>query len=175
MKRQAYILDNIEVVQAVDGFTPCWEWQASLNDLGYGQSVGGGKDGSHGKAYRASYMAFVGPVPNRLHLDHLCSNHPCVNPEHLEPVTQRENVQRAVAHHKANGTGNWTRLDVCAKGLHAMTGDNVSITHSGGRPHRNCVTCVNDRNRQYRANNPERMAKYAARRKAIYLAKKLAA
>jgi len=37
----------------------------------------------------------VGPIPDGLHLDHLCANPPCVRPDHLEPVTQAENNRRA--------------------------------------------------------------------------------
>ncbi len=68
----------------------CCEWIGAKNADGYG--VFGGS-----LAHRYSYETFVGPIPEGLTLDHLCSNPPCINPHHLEPVTNEENVRRAWA------------------------------------------------------------------------------
>jgi hypothetical protein len=156
--RQEYILENSISVQAVDGFSPCWEWQLSRDPRGYGLSTGGTTSRLRecGKAYRASHLAFIGAIPDRFHVDHLCYNHSCVNPDHLEAVSQRENVQRAVAHHKALGTGSWNVLEVCGKGLHPMTDDNILIAFSRGRSHRACKTCQYARARAAHLANPER-------------------
>lgn len=44
-------------------------------------------------------MAFKGPIHAGFEVDHLCRNKLCVNPEHLEAVTDTENSKRrAVAH-----------------------------------------------------------------------------
>ena len=75
----------------------CWEWTGTSDDKGYGQlRVGSVTDGSatNRMAYRLVYELAVGPIPLGLHIDHLCNNPPCVNPAHLEPVTQRENNRR---------------------------------------------------------------------------------
>src|SRR5665647_2266757 len=73
----------------------CIEWVAGTNGVGYGLIHLGPEDGSRKVyAHRWSYEHHFGPVPDGLHLDHLCRNTICVNPEHLEPVTQRENVLR---------------------------------------------------------------------------------
>ena len=75
----------------------CWEWQGYVAPNGYGMG------GLHGKvqyAHRIAYEAFIGPVPDGLHLDHLCRNRRCVKPAHLEPVTQAENNRRAWAARK---------------------------------------------------------------------------
>ena len=76
----------------------CWVWRGSIDSGGYGRVWGGGsrKDGT-GRlvpAHRWSYEALVGIVPLGLQSDHLCRNRACVNPAHIEPVTNRENVLR---------------------------------------------------------------------------------
>lgn len=47
-------------------------------------------------AHRMSYEHFVGPIPEKMYLDHLCRNTLCVEPSHLEPVTNRENQLRGL-------------------------------------------------------------------------------
>lgn len=46
------------------------------------------------RLHREYYISKVGDIPDGLVLDHLCRNPPCFNPEHLEPVTNRENLTR---------------------------------------------------------------------------------
>jgi len=70
---------------------PCWLWTDVPNDMGYGVFGVGQKVV---RAYRWSYERFVGPIPDGLMPDHLCHNPPCVRPDHLEPVTNRENCLR---------------------------------------------------------------------------------
>jgi hypothetical protein len=65
----------------------CWEWVGHLTPQGYG-SLG------RRLAHRLVYEVAVGPIPAGLQLDHLCRNRRCVNPDHLEPVTSRENTLR---------------------------------------------------------------------------------
>lgn len=50
-------------------------------------------------AHRFSYELEKGKVPDGLTIDHLCENKACVNPEHLECVTQLENVNRYIKNH----------------------------------------------------------------------------
>lgn len=65
--------------------TPCWVWQLSLTNKGYG-AIGGGREG-HQLAHRFYYE-------QANELDHLCRVPACVNPAHLEPVTHVENCRR---------------------------------------------------------------------------------
>lgn len=91
----------------VNGSTGCWEWTASLNLCGYGRFK---FDGKTIQAHRFSYAFFVGEMPEGMQMDHLCRTRRCVNPDHLEPVTPSENLERAFLH-----------LGVCRNGLHPKT------------------------------------------------------
>jgi len=75
-------------------WVPCDDggvWQAKPSRQGYGRiSVADCVQLAH----RVSYEAFVGPIPTGMVLDHLCRQRMCVNPGHLEPVTNRENIRR---------------------------------------------------------------------------------
>lgn len=71
--------------------TPCWVWQKAVDKKGYGR--GHSSTGSN-LAHRIYYERHRGKVAEGLQLDHLCRNPPCVNPDHLEPVTGTENVRR---------------------------------------------------------------------------------
>jgi hypothetical protein len=75
---------------------PCWLWTGYRYPLGYGKfSVGT----EQGYAHIWSFRLHIGPVPDGKELDHLCRNPSCVNPNHLEPVTHRENVLRGKSAH----------------------------------------------------------------------------
>ncbi len=72
----------------------CWLWTGSKRG-GYGRlrlSATGSVE-----AHRASYEYHVGPIAEGLVIDHLCRNRACINPAHLEPVTNRENIRRGMA------------------------------------------------------------------------------
>ena len=73
----------------------CWNWTGRLNSTsGYGEIRLRGA--YFGVAHRIAYETWVGPVPEGLQLDHLCRVRSCINPAHLEPVTQGENNRRGV-------------------------------------------------------------------------------
>jgi len=105
----------------IDLETGCWVWQRSRTKAGYGQVPA---DGKMLYSHRVYYGDYVGPIPDGLVLDHLCKNPACCNPDHLEPVTQAENMRRS-------------RRSSCSHG-HEMTGDNVYVAPGGTRQCREC-------------------------------------
>jgi len=111
----------------------CWLWKGPTNVKGYGKTS---VNGTAVWAHRYSYTVQVGPIPVNLQIDHLCRVPACVNPQHLEPVTPRENCHRGrnpfiIAHLN----------NMCLKGLHRLEGSNVRAV-SGGRA---CIACWNAR------------------------------
>jgi hypothetical protein len=69
----------------------CWLWLNALNPEGYGVV---GSEGKVWLAHRYSYVRAGKTIPEGLQLDHLCRVRSCVNPDHLEPVTNKENNER---------------------------------------------------------------------------------
>jgi hypothetical protein len=69
----------------------CWEWVGTLHVSNYGCFKVGGRVL---KSHRVAYELLIGPIPPGLVIDHLCRNTRCVNPAHLEPVTNAENLHR---------------------------------------------------------------------------------
>lgn len=70
----------------------CWLWMAGDVENCYGLFY---HEGTTKIAHRVGYELLVGPIPEGLVLDHLCRVRRCVNPAHLEPVTQSENMVRS--------------------------------------------------------------------------------
>jgi hypothetical protein len=80
----------------------CWNWMCYPTSNGYGQfRVGKCRVSAH----RVAYELAVGPIPDGLHIDHLCSNRLCMNPWHLEPVTVRENNLRSLRRKQERAVG----------------------------------------------------------------------
>ena len=108
----------------------CWVWTAYIERNGYGRFMP--VKGKNCWAHRISYELHVGPIPQGLHLDHLCKNRACCNPAHLQPVTQRENNLRS------NGLTALNAVKTHCKRGHEFTDENTFRRKNGKR---NCVAC----------------------------------
>ena len=120
----------------------CWSWKAPTSVYGYAYFR---LDGTRVFAHRLAYQWLVGPIPDGLVLDHLCHTRDkscvggnscphrrCVNPAHLQPVSDRENIQR----------GRWAQKTHCKHG-HEYTAANTLLDTKG---YRYCRTCRDGRN-----------------------------
>lgn len=72
----------------------CWLWQGAVNAQGYGKIGLSGMRETRA-AHRVAYELCIGPIPEGLHIDHLCRVRNCVRPDHLEAVTILENNLRS--------------------------------------------------------------------------------
>lgn len=112
--------------------TGCWVWPGVRNPrgCGYGQMKYRGRSR---KVHQIVYLLTFGPVPPGMHLDHfVCDNPPCCNPDHLRPVTPRENVLRGNSIQSMNAAKRH-----CSNG-HEMTFENTMLRPKGGRRCRAC-------------------------------------
>lgn len=125
--------------------TPCWNWTAGCYHNGYGQVRY--EDAGVGRTvHRVVYKLLGHVVPDGFELDHLCRNRRCANPQHLEPVTQLENIMRGVGPGAKNG-----RKQKCDKG-HDLSGPNLyTYKWKNGRTWRACKTCRIQYKRDWRA------------------------
>lgn len=114
----------------------CWEWPGCVDKGGYGRVRFQGRDLF---VHCLIWLKRRGPVLNGLQLDHLCRNPRCANPDHLEPVTPKENTRRG---RRANA-----EKMQCPAG-HAYTKENISYDYRGWRK---CRTCKRERMRRVRA------------------------
>lgn len=138
---------NGPVIKARPDLGPCWIWAKSTRDNGYGQfNFYGRMLGAH----RVAYLFTHGSVPDDLQLDHLCHTHDpdcaggvtcehrrCVNPDHLEPVSQKENLARG------NGIGAKNSARTECKHGHPFNDANTRV-YKGARL---CRQCHRDRRR----------------------------
>lgn len=105
----------------------CWLWIGALNKHNYGQFHDSTRNQPNIHAFRWAYEYFKGPLPEGYEPDHLCRIRPCVNPDHLEGVTQQVNASRA------------SRKEVCLRGHNDWAKD-------GDR--RKCRICRNEREKK---------------------------
>lgn len=115
----------------------CWEWIGERNHKGYGRvSI----NASRFVVHRVAYSLLIEPVPEDMQIDHLCRTRYCVNPDHLQPVTNRENLVRGYG-----VIARSVRATHCPQG-HAYTPENTRLY----RRARVCRTCDIQKKREAR-------------------------
>jgi formylglycine-generating enzyme required for sulfatase activity len=119
----------------------CWEWTASRHhQSGYGSVFWNGKACA---AHRVVYELLVETIPPELVSDHLCRNHWCVNPEHIDPCTTQVNTLRGIG-----PSATHARKTHCIHG-HSLAGENIYVDPKGRRCCKQCRQRV-DRERYRR-------------------------
>lgn len=153
--------------RGVPGRNGCIIWTGCTNPVtGYGQFSIEDRPEAGGYAHRAAYLLVKGEIPEGYVIDHACHNrdpectggtfcihHRCINPHHLDAVTQSENRVRS-PHTKTSGNGRRTH---CKFG-HEFSPENTRIRASDGA--RTCITCHRRRQREF--NTRKRAATQAA-------------
>lgn len=111
----------------------CWAWVGSLSSNGYGFLWHNGRTI---RAHRFAFEHFMEEqIPPDKEIDHLCRNHRCVNPLHMEVVTRTENVIRGVNPELLRQR--MLSLTHCRQG-HEFSKDNTYIDYRG---YRGCIIC----------------------------------
>lgn len=131
--------EEIRFLKKVRKTDSCWLWMGARaggknKDYGYFR-VGKKLAYSH----RVSFRIYNGPIPEGFNIDHLCKNTLCVNPKHLEAVSQRENLLRGNTRNAINA-----RKTHCLNG-HEFTPENT-YWHGSSRTKRGCIHCRDLRN-----------------------------
>ena len=132
------------VIIAAPGRSACWLWMGNKR-ADYGRFRVHGKMRS---AHRVAYEDVIRPIPDGLVIDHLCRNPSCVNPFHLEPVTQQVNNRRGLGPKVASQlmTAHNRARTHCKHG-HPFTPENTYLGSDGRR----CRRCFARRMREWRA------------------------
>lgn len=115
----------------------CWQWQGGTDGKGYGRVW---FNGAVRSAHRVLFVMTNGPITNGFQLDHLCRNHSCVNPAHLEAVDCRTNIMRG------NGIASTNAKKIQCVNGHSLSDYNAYLHNS----HRLCRICRNAASRRYR-------------------------
>lgn len=130
----SYLLNRVEQVTE----SGCWIWTGALNSWGYGNMAYRTPKGKikYIGTHRMSYLAHKGTIPKGMTIDHLCRVVSCINPYHLECVTNLENNYRS-----DNISARNKRKTHCHKG-HPLEGENLYLYKPKGKQaRRDCRQC----------------------------------
>lgn len=139
-------LDEVDLWARIIPTEGCWHWIGYIDhrsSSGYGRVFW---DGKLRFAHRVVYELLRSPIPDGLTIDHLCRNRSCVNPDHMEPVTNRENGLRGVG-----ACAQHARQTHCKRG-HPLSGRNLYLRTNGQR---GCRACYAISKRKQMAVHPE--------------------
>lgn len=114
---------------AVASEDECWPWTGYRTRSGYG--VLRYKD-QNVSAHRAFYEMHRGPIQPGLVLDHICHNKACVNPNHLRPVTNKQNIENFGAPVRSSNTTGHRGVWLHSSGLYAATVTHEGVVHRAG-------------------------------------------
>lgn len=137
VKPKANIYERLLARSVLDPSTGCIVWEGTLGPKGYGELSFRGKTQ---RVHRVAYELFAGKIEDELVLDHLCRNHACLNTNHLEAVTNVENIRRGFGFMAVHA-----RKTHCPKG-HLYDEKNTQIKNGARR----CKACISEENRRYR-------------------------
>jgi len=121
-----------EKVAVPEDPTQCWIWKGAGTGDGYGRIVMSYKKAI--LAHRASWMIYRYPIPDEMHVLHICNNGAggCVNPDHLYIGTEHDNAKDRVRAGN-NATQKLTVEDVAAIRVRLEAGETQrSIASSFG-------------------------------------------
>ena len=121
-------LINFEKKYIPEPNSGCWLWMAALKRDGYAKFT------SHSTGHKMAFLHWNGVVPEGKEIDHICGVKCCVNPQHLQAITHKENVAKS---------GSWDfnrRKTHCPKG-HPYSGENLYISGTN----RQCNICRRER------------------------------
>ena len=126
-------LTRFESQVSIVPITGCWMWTSYLDPQGYPKFAIGNRTI---RAHRWSYGHYREPIPEGLHIDHLCKHPWCVNPWHMEAVTPRVNCLRS-----ASPPALYARRTHCKHG-HELAGENLRVIKlKRGTFYRRCRAC----------------------------------
>lgn len=128
--------DRLQNKISPEPMSGCWIWTGALSTKGYGRY--GIKNRTYA-AHRVVFEIFREGIPENMQLDHLCRNRQCVNPDHLEIVSNRENTLRGI-----NFIARNAKATHCPQG-HEYNSDNTYLSKYISTISRRCKMCLRDR------------------------------
>ena len=119
----------------------CWYWDGYQKEGGYGYMLANRR---LRLVHRLAYEEMIGPIPEGLQIDHICRTRNCVNPDHLEAVTQQENIRRI-----PRTVWHGYREQTHCKNGHEYTAENTRYSPTRPGRVRICRACEHDRYVRY--------------------------